>query len=130
MSAKNATEQVKNYIYNDLLRGATQSNLVDKLTKDLYEVGIKYSAHTSRDLISKVRRMVRADYLEERKELRETNLNRLLDLYSEAKDNKDRFTALKTLQELNKMCGLYEAEKVDVNINGNITVDFGFDNED
>lgn len=128
MSRKNATEQVKNHIYNDLLRGATQSNLVEKLTTDYYDIGIKYSEHTSKDLIAKVRKIIRKDYEEEKSFLRETNINRLLDLYNESIEFGDRGTALKTLQEMNKMVGIYEPDKIDVTLDSNITIDFGFDN--
>ncbi|MBQ0089745.1 MAG: hypothetical protein KBT27_10500 [Prevotellaceae bacterium] len=127
MSKKNATEQLKKEVYNDILRGNTQSNLVNKITTDYYNVGLKYSVHTAKDLISEVRRIVRADYQEEQKFLRESNINRLLDLYNESFEVGDRSTALKTLQEMNKMCGLYESEKLDVTLNGNVDINFGFD---
>lgn len=130
MSKKNATEQLKRYISNDLLDGATQSVLVQKITEDAYGVGLKYSVHTAKDIISECRRILRDDWKEERETLREMQLNRLLDLYTESREAKDRLTALNTLKEINKVTGQYEPIRVDATIDGTISIDFGFDKEE
>lgn len=126
MPTKYKTDLVKVHLYNEILKGTTQSELVDKLNTDFWGVGQKYPVVRARELLSKVRKEVREDWNEEKAELRETTLARLMSLYTECLDQKDRQTALKTLQEISKITGLYDAQKLDVSLNANIEIDFGF----
>ena len=132
MSKKNATEQLKRHIQNDILQGGTQKALVSRMVEDYYDVGYTLSEHSARDLIAKCRKELRDDWIEERKHLQEIQLQRLLDLYSESREAMDRMNALNTLKEVNKMTGLYPSEKLDVNANikGDIVIDFGFNKEE
>ena len=55
---------------------------------------------------------------------------RVLDVYSEARELGDRFSALKALEQLNKMFGFYENKlKVEGNVNSNVTINFGFNDD-
>lgn len=128
MSKKNATEQLRRCVAKDILKGATQIKLIQKINKDAYGLGIKLPKDSAENLISKTRKELREDWIEERKGLQEIQLQRLMDLYEESREANDRYSALNTMKEINKMVGLYEAEKikVDASINGSIEIDFGF----
>ena len=53
-----------------------------------------------------------------------------LDVYSEARELGDRLSALKALEQLNKMFGFYENKlKVEGNVNSNVTINFGFNDD-
>ena len=130
MSKKTATRLAKDHIYNDLCIGATQKNLVSKLMNDDYGIGIKYKDHAARDLIALVRREIREDFEEEKKELKETMVQRLLFLYNESLEIGNHANALNSLKELGKVCGLYEPMNYNVNLNGGLTVDFGFNSDE
>ena len=132
MSKKGATEQLKRYIANDILNGGTQITIVQKITEDVYGVGYTLSEHSAKDLIAKVRKDLREDWAEERKHLQEIQMQRLLDLYTESREALDRLSALNTLKEMNKMCGLYEPDKVSVEakVDSKIVIDFGFNNNE
>lgn len=130
MSRKGATEILKHRIYNDLMIGGTYSNIVAKVRNDDYNVGYTLGKECAKNLVTKVRKTIREDYMEEREHLRETNIARLLDLYNEALKNGDRLTGLKTLQEMNKMVGIYEPQNLNLNLQGEVTIDFGLSNEE
>ena len=56
---------------------------------------------------------------------------RTLDVYSEARELGDRLSALKALEQLNKMFGFYENKlKVEGNVNSNVTINFGFNDDE
>lgn len=129
MSKKNATEQLKRYVANDILNGGTQATLVQKITEDVYGVGYTLNVHSAKDLIAKVRRQLKEDWESERQELKEIQLQRMLDLYTESRLAFDRYNALNVLKEINKMVGLNEPEKIEAKIDGSITIDFGFETE-
>ena len=132
MSRKSNTQVIINKLYNLILNGATSSNLLEYLSDDEFTNGEVLTQKQKYEHIQKARWKIRDDFKEESKELRETNLNRLLDLYAESREIGDRLAALNALKEVNKMCGLYEPTKVEgkLDLSGDITIDFKLnDNE-
>lgn len=120
---------LKEYVYNELLRGTTQSELVEKIQNDFWNIGKTYSTGSAKNLITQVRKEIKSDWEEERKDVRDTLLARLMSLYSDSIDAKDRYGALNCLKEIAKITGLYEPQKLDVNanVNGGLVIDFNFD---
>lgn len=127
---KGIQELLIRHICNDLLNGAVQSVLLEKIQDDTYGVGKTYQISMARQLIALARKRIREDWKEESKELREMQLNRILDLYTESREIGDRMSALKSLQEINKISGLYEPTKVDMKVGGSIDISFGFENNE
>lgn len=132
MSRKSNTQVVINKLYNLILNGATSSNLLEYLSDTEFTNGEHFTQIQKYEYIKKARTKIREDFKEESKELRETNLNRLIDLYAESREIGDRLAALNALKEMNKMCGLYEPTKVEgkLDLSGDIIIDFKLnDNE-
>ena len=133
MSRKSNTQVIINKLYNLILNGATSSNLLEYLSDTEFTNGEVLTQKQKYEHIQKARWKIRDDFKEESKELRESNLNRLLDLYAESREIGDRLAALNALKEMNKLCGLYEPTKVEgkLDLSGDITIDFKLnDNND
>lgn len=129
MSRKTTTTILKNYIYNDFLQGATFHNIVSKLQNDDYNIGQKYTWQSSVNLIKEVKQLIKEDFQKEQEGLREGMLAKLYDLYEQCVTMGDKGTALKTLQEVSKLCGIYpkEQKQIDMNLNGTVEIDFGIE---
>ena len=125
-------EMVIRSLVNDILDGATLSVMVTKLTEGLYApnedakkdyIYTKLYAHR---LIKQARDRIKADTDEMIPSLREDALNRMLDVYTECRELGDRMNAIKALDNINKLMGLYENK---VNLQGtiskDITISFG-----
>lgn len=115
-------------VYNDIVNGAVYSNLIDKIMTDGYNVGRTYGSTTAYLVVSTARKLVKKDWEEDRKTLKETLYATYMDMYAEARKAKDRYSAISCLKELAKLGGAYEPDKVDVSIDGDIEINFGFDN--
>lgn len=123
-----ATIFLEDKVYRDILKGVPVSTIIDRIEHDYYKSGLHYSpkgkSQSARNLLTRVRKKMKADYEEERKHLRETTINRLHNLYNECMDNLDRQTALNTIKYIGKITGMEEPQKVEVNLNGQIEIDF------
>lgn len=132
MSHKSNTRVIINKLYNLILNGATSSNLLEYLSDTEFTNGEHFTQKQKYEHIFKAREKIKNDFKEESKELRETNVNRLLDLYAESREIGDRLAALNALKEMNKLCNLYEPTKVEgkLDLSGDIVIDFKLnDNE-
>ena len=115
---------------NSILNGATYSVMRAKLQEDSYNIGKKYGVSQCDRIIRDARRRIKEDTQEMIPTLREDMISRALDVYTEARDLGDRFSALKALDMINKTFGLYENKlKIDGDVNSTVTINFGF-NED
>lgn len=119
-------EAVKNVI-NDILEGGTYSVLLEKLQKDYYNIDKKYTKSNAESIVKEARAVIKKDFDDYVGNAKEQIWNKALDLYTECKEVGDRATALKALQYVAKLTGIEDIQKVDMNINGNIEIDFGFD---
>lgn len=119
-------------IVNDLLNGATRSIIADKLTNDEYGLGRVYKGQCACDrFIKEAREVIAADMAEQLPSMRNDMMIRLLDVYTDARECGDRGNALKALDQLTKLTGMYEqALKVDGNLKTEIIIDFGFESEE
>lgn len=120
---------VRNVI-NDILNGATYSVLKAKLMEDEYGLGYKYSKGQVDRIVREARDVIKKDTEEQMPTLKEDMLARMLDVYTEARDMGDRMNALKALDQINKMFGMYQEKlKVDADIKQEVIIDFGYDKD-
>lgn len=117
------------HTYNGIVEGKTYSNLIDALLNDDYGIGKTYKTSWAADIVATARKMVKSDWEEDRKTLKESLYITYMDLFAEARNAKDRTSAINILKELAKLGGAYEGDKVNLNINGEIDINFNLDNE-
>jgi hypothetical protein len=120
-------DEVVNHIYNDICNGATYTNCLNKLMNDDYEVGHKYSESRADKLIQMARKLIRQDFEEDRKEIKARLYVAIQDVFNECREANDRSNALKCLEQISKLLGLNEPDKIDMRLQ-NIDIDFGFEN--
>lgn len=127
---KSRSEMAIRHCVNAILNGATYSVMKANLMEDNYNLGHHYCRQQCDRIIRAARERIKADTKEMMSSLREDMIARILDVYTEARDLGDRFSALKALEQINKIFGLYENKMtIDGNVNSNVTINFGF-NED
>lgn len=112
-------------VYNDMCDAAPYSVLAEKLQKDIYGVGKKYSDNESYAIIAQARKLLQSDFKDYCKDAREQIWLGVMDLATDSKEMGDRATALKCFQYIGKLLGVEEAQKYDVKLDGNVTIDFG-----
>lgn len=116
-------------IYNLLVNGATSSNIIDRLMNDYWNVGKKYTHKSCYNLLEDARKMIKEDFEEDRKTLKEQIYANYMDIYAEARESFDRMAAIKCMENLAKITGLNEPTKVEAKVDGSIVIDFGLDND-
>lgn len=121
-------DEVINHIYNDICNGATYTNCLKKLMNDDYEVGHCYSESRADRLISEAKKLIRKDFEEDRKEIKGRLYVALQDVFNECREWNDRGNALRALEQISKLLGLNEPEKVDMRLQ-NVDINFGFDEQ-
>lgn len=123
-------EMAIRHTVNAILAGATYSILVANLMEDEYGLDYKYTRGHSERIIKQARELIRKDTEEQLPHLKEDMLARMLDVYTEARDMGDRMNALKALDQINKMFGMYQEKlKVDADIKQEVIIDFGYDKD-
>lgn len=120
-------EAVKRVI-NDMLNGATNSVLTEKLMNDDYELDFKYTKNGAQHITKEARRILRKDFETERAELRERIFAMYMDVYTEAKEIGQHQSALKALENICKLTGVNEPDKQEVTLN-DVVIDFKFDED-
>jgi bifunctional pyridoxal-dependent enzyme with beta-cystathionase and maltose regulon repressor activities len=127
-NSKHRKELLVRYIINDILNGATRSVLVQKITEDAYNIDYKYSVAAADKYIREARDILKEDFDEMLPTLKQDMANRTLDVYTECRELGDRFNALKALESINKMFGLYEEKvKIDANVQNVVEISFGLE---
>lgn len=77
--------------------------------------------------ITEAYKSIRESLKDDIENIRETNINRLIDLYNDAFNTNDRASMFKSLDMLNKMFGMYEDKKtIDVQVTN---FKFGFSDD-
>ena len=120
---------LKYLVKKDLLLGLPNKDIIEKLRTGAYETKDKLQMRRAKNYICLIRKEIAKDWQAQEKELKEMMLTRLLNLYATSLDAQDRANALNSLKEINKVTGLYSTQKMDVNLTGDLNIDFGFDNE-
>lgn len=112
------------HTYKAIVNGTTWSQCVNNLLEDAYGIGRKYATTRAEQIARDARQLVRKDWEADRQVLKESLYASYMDIFNEARVAKDRTSAINCLKELGKLGGAYEAEKVDINLEGNIEIDF------
>lgn len=130
-------EELIELLWCDLLNGVSRYQLMLKLERDAY-----VSQDGKRFETSKMNKSTRYDYIAEayknceieladkRDEQRKLWYERVLSIYNDCTDARDRQNALKALDMLNKMLGLSEPEQIDVNGKIKVNISFGLEDND
>lgn len=116
-------EAIKN-VYNDMQNAAPYSVLAEKLQKDCYGVGKCYSDNESYAIIAQARKLLQSDFKDYTRDAREQIWCGVMDLATESKEVGDRATALKCFQYIGKLFGVEEPQKLDINANQTINIEF------
>lgn len=115
-------------VIQDILRGKLDRECVTKLQTDKYGMGKIVSWEGARQLVKKAKQTLIADMKEETENLKQKMLARILDVYNESRDARDRQNALKSLEIINKLLGLNEGDKMKAKMDLNknkFTISFG-----
>ena len=121
-------EELLELIFLDLIQGYSRYQILLKLDRDAYP------GHNT----SKLSRACKYNYIQEailncQAELKETKdkqrdifYQQILGVFYDAQQANDRQSALKALDLIGKVAGLYAKEEKDVNISGNINANISF----
>lgn len=129
------TDEIISDIYVDMANGYTNSDILEKLTKGLYEGQKKpLGVRTAQEYISAARDRMHYDFESQAKVLREDLYNKLISVYADAIQNNDRYNAIIALDKIMKLTGVGQPQQQNnIQVNANkegIKISFGFTNEE
>lgn len=118
----------------DLLNGKMRHEVLYKIMEGLYEgQETKYTNERSAmRLIAEAYKNFKFEIEQNRDEMRMVAYNRMLSIYEDSVSSGDRTNALKSLEMMNKLFGLNEPDKLDVNGKINVrkvNIKFGVSND-
>lgn len=123
-------------IWIDLIQGESRYRIMLKLERDAYE-GFTTSnlSRTSKyNYIQEAYNNCAEERAEKLEKQRDLFYERIMNVYNDALENRDRQSALKALDMGMKLGKLYPNEEKDINLSGNISASISFgleeDNED
>ena len=108
-------------IADSIANGQTYRQIVAKYQK---EWGVSYNYMHS--IITESLNLFKSEEIY--KNIRDINLERLTDIYQQARTQGDLDTAIRAVDKINKTAGVYDTEKPTVNVqtdDGNVTITFG-----
>lgn len=117
------------HVYNDILQGATESIVVNKLVDDFYEIGKKYSRDHALHILQEGKSLIMEDMEKELQDIRINLMAKAYDTYTDAREQGDRTNALKALDFISKITGALDPKYGQTNVQ-NITIDFRFGDDD
>ena len=127
-------EELLELIFLDLIQGFSRYQIMLKLDRDAYpnHKTSKLSKACKYQYIQEAMLNCEAELKETKDKQRNLFYQQILGVFYDAEQANDRQNALKALDMLGKVAGLYAKEEKDVNISGNIsaTISFGLEEED
>lgn len=124
-------EELVELIWCDLVNGWSRYQILTKLERNAYEGfdTAKCARTTKYNYIQEAYKKCQGELREEREKQRDMFYERLLSVYKDAAESRDRQNALKALDMAIKLSGLYAEEKKDITISGDIkaTINFGLE---
>lgn len=127
-------EELLELIFLDLIQGYSRYQILLKLDRDAYpnHKTSKLSKACKYNYIQEAILNCQAELKETKDKQRDIFYQQILGVFYDAQQSNDRQSALKALDMLGKVAGLYAKEEKDVNISGNIsaTISFGLEEED
>ncbi len=124
----NEKKRVIEAMYNDCIRGKQKYQIREKFVEGKYD----NSSKSDRSFYEYWNVMIdkfAEEFEENKKQLKSKFVARYLYLYEKMIDKNDLKGAREILDSLKKMTGMDEPIEADININGELIVDFGLDNE-
>lgn len=115
-------------MYNDCIRGKQKYQIREKFVDGKYD----NSSKSDRSFFTYWNEMIdkfAEEFEENKKQLKSKFIARYLYLYEKMIDKNDLKAAREVLDSLKKMTGMDEPLEADINLNGELIVDFGIDNE-
>lgn len=125
--SRNAVIALRRYIIKDITKGRSHNEIVQKIMEDGYGIGKGYGKSTAERYILDAKKVLKQNWQRDLPEFREKIASCYWDIVADARENGDRQAAIKALIEVGKLAGIYETRNVNLQHNGNITIDFGFD---
>lgn len=128
-------DEIVSDIYVDLANGYTDSDVLEKLTKGLYEGQKKpLGIRTAYDYLAAARDRMHYDFEAQCKVLREDLYNKLISVYADAVQNNDRYNALIAVDKIMKLTGVGQPQQQNnIQVNANkegIKISFGFNKDE
>lgn len=128
-------DEIISDIYVDMANGYTNSDILEKLTKGLYEGQKKpLGVRTAHEYMAAARDRMHYDFEAQAKVLREDLYNKLISVYADAVQNNDRYNALIALDKIMKLTGVgLDKPQNNIQVNANkegIKISFGFTNDE
>jgi hypothetical protein len=129
-------DHVVDQCYCDLVNGLSHSEILLKLQEGVYDgqsKGIQY--RTAKDYLDAAITRLHYDFENQLSDIRADLYAKILNVYNESIKNNDRYNAIGALNTLMKLTGAsMDKPQTAIQINGsdegNITINFGFNNED
>lgn len=127
-------EELLELIFLDLIQGYSRYQILLKLDRDAYP-GHKTSTLSRSCKYNYVQEAIlncQAELQETKEKQRDIFYQQILGVFYDAQQANDRQSALKALDMIGKVAGLYAKEEKDVNLTGNINavISFGLEGED
>lgn len=122
------SEALRRCAYDDIVKCVAYNDVLDKLMTDGYGVGTKVAQSTAAKIYADAKKMIRADFEAQKKELKETFLSNLMNIAKDAMEHNDRMNAVNAIKEAIKLTGASEPTKLEMD--SRITINFGFDDEE
>ena len=122
----NEKKRVIEAMYNDCIRGKQKYQIREKFVEGKYDNSSK-SDRSFYDYWNVMIDKFAEEFEENKKQLKSKFIARYLYLYEQMINKNDLKGAREVLDSLKKMTGMDEPIEADININGELVVDFGLD---
>lgn len=120
-----------NQLWCDIINGFSRYELLRRLEVDYYNWGSDKWCRAKRfEVLKKAYDQCKLELIENREELKMTMFNRYLSVYQSSIENMDRANAIKALDSISKLSGINDPEKIDINQDLTITIDFGLNKKE
>lgn len=119
-------------VYIDLANGFTKSEIIEKITKGLYEHQTKpLSVRSAGDYLDAAYRRMQYDFEAKAEDMRADLYSKLMTLYHDAVMANDRSNAIQVIDRIMKLtgCALEKGQQNNIQVNATkegITINFGF----
>lgn len=129
------TDEVISAVYVDLCNGMTKSDVMEKLTKGLYETQRKpVSVRSAYEYIGCAYQRMQYDFEAKAEELRADLYSKMMAVYQDCVQKGDRYNALQALDKIMKLTGVAQDKPqnaIQVNAaSSGVTINFGFSNKE
>jgi len=128
------TDEVISAVYVDLCNGMTKSDVMEKLTKGLYESQRKpVSVRAAYEYIGCAYQRMQYDFEAKAEELRADLYSKMMAVYQDCVQKGDRYNALQALDKIMKLTGCaVEKQQNNIQLNATssgVTINFGFSSD-